>query len=179
MKRFSQTFVKYHGCGNCYLDETNMLIETGRKCVLVTNKPFWKRPIDSNNKIAKSTRNKLKTKPRANISYMKKHAKFVKNFSKQKYYDTYFSGDNESLDNYSESSDSDTESRSNIADNESTTGDTSETEQTLTDSELNKSESEQNSTKQNTGETLVIDVIIYNQTSNNKETKNKIVPSDI
>ena len=156
-----------------------MLIETGRKCVLVTNNPFWKRPIGSNNKIAKSTRNKLKTKSRVNISYMKNHAKFVKNFSEHKYCDPYFSSHNEFLDTDSESSDSDTESRSNIADNESTTGNALETEQTLTDSELNKSESEQNSMKQNTGQTLVIDVLINNQTSNNKETKNKIVPSDI
>ena len=65
MKNYSQTFVKYHGCGNCYIDGTNMLIETGRKCIAATNNPFWKRPIDSNSKIAKSTRNELKIKSRA------------------------------------------------------------------------------------------------------------------
>ena len=61
MKNYSQTFVQYHGCGNSYLDGTNMLTETGR-CATPTYNPFWKRPIESSNKIAKSTRNKLKIK---------------------------------------------------------------------------------------------------------------------
>ena len=40
MNNLSQTFVKYHGCGYSYLDGTNMLIETGKKCSLATNDPF-------------------------------------------------------------------------------------------------------------------------------------------
>ena len=66
MKNYLQTFAQYHGC----LDGTNMLIETGRRCATPTHNPFWKKPIDSNNKIAKSTRNKLKIKSRAIRSYM-------------------------------------------------------------------------------------------------------------
>ena len=169
MKNYSQTFVKYHGCGNCYIDGTNMLIETGRKCIAATNNPFWKRPIDSNSKIVKSTRNELKIKSRADRSYMLKYAKFVKNCHKNEYYDPYFSDDNESSDTDSEISD--------IASNESTAGNATETEQTLTDSELNKPETEENSMNLNTGDTLVI--VINEQNSNNKETNNKIVPSDI
>ena len=55
-----------------------MLTETGRKCIVATNNPFWKRPIDSNSKIVRSTRNELKIKSRANRSYMLKYAKCVK-----------------------------------------------------------------------------------------------------
>ena len=100
---------------------------------------------------------------------MLKYAKFVKNCHKNEYYDPYFSDDNESSDTDSEISD--------IANNESTAGNATETEQTLTDSELNKPETEENSMNLNTGDTLVI--VINEQNSNNKETNNKIVPSDI
>ena len=146
-----------------------MLTETGRKCIAATNNPFWKGPIDSNSKIAKSTRNELKIKSRAGRSYMLKYAKFVKICHKSEYYDPYFSDDNESSDSDSEISE--------IASNESTAGNATETEQTLTDSELNKPETEENSMNLNTGDTLVI--VINEQNSNNKETNNKIVPSDI
>ena len=146
-----------------------MLIETGRKCIVATNNPFWKRPIDSNSKIAKSTRNELKIKSRANRSYMLKYAKCVKNCHRNEYYDPYFSDDNESSDTDSEISD--------IASNESTAGNATESEKTLTDSELNKPETEENSMNLNTGDTAVI--VINEQNSNNKETNNKIVPSDI
>ena len=125
-----------------------MLIETGRKCIAATSNPLWKRTIDSNSKIAKSTRNGLKIKSRADRSYMLKYPKFVKNCHKNEYYDPYFSDDNESSDTDFEISD--------IASNESTAGNATETEQTLTDSELNKPETEENSMNLNTGDTLVI-----------------------
>ena len=82
MNNLSQTFVKYHGCGYSYLDGTNMLIETGKKCSLATNDPFQRQPIETRNKIAKSTRNQLKTKAKASTNYMKKYFKFVKIFKK-------------------------------------------------------------------------------------------------
>ena len=146
-----------------------MLIETGRKCVATTNNPFWKRPIDSNSKITKSTRNELKIKSRADRSYLFKYAKFVKNCHKNEYYDPYVSDDNESSNTDSEISE--------IASNKSTAGNATDTEQTLTDSELNKPETEDSSMNLNTGDTLVI--VINEQNSNNKETNNKTVPSDI
>ena len=171
MKNYSQTFVQYHGCGNSYLDGTNMLIETGRRCAAPTYNPFRKRPIDVNNKIAKSTRNKLKIKSRAFRSYMLHYAKFAKNFHKNEYHEPYFIDDNESLDIDTDSENSDIES------NESTAGNATETEQNLTDSELNKLETEEKSMNTNTGDTLII--VINDQNSNNKETNNKIVPYDI
>ena len=73
MKNYSQPFVKYHGCGNSLLDGTNMLLETGEKSFLETYNPLWKKPFDGGNKIAKSTRNKLKTKARADVSFMGKY----------------------------------------------------------------------------------------------------------
>ena len=169
MKNYSQTFVQYHSCGNSYLDGTNMLIETGRRCATPTYNPFWKRPIDSNNKIAKSTRNKLKIKSRAIRSYMLNYAKFVKNYHKNEYYDPYFIDNNESSDTDSEISDN--------SSNDSTASNAIETEQNLTDTELNKPETEENSMNLNTGDTLII--VINEQNSNNKEINNKIVPSDI
>ena len=45
MKKFSQTFVRYHGRGHCYLDGTNALIQTGRRCVMEKNNPFWKKQL--------------------------------------------------------------------------------------------------------------------------------------
>ena len=80
MNNLSQTFFKYHGCGYSYLDGTNMLIETGKKCSLATNEPFWKQPIDTDNKIAKSTRNQVKTKAKASTNHMKRYFKFEKKF---------------------------------------------------------------------------------------------------
>ena len=93
MNNLSQTFFKYHGCGYSYLDGTNMLIETGKKCSLATNEPFWKQPPDTHNKIAKSTTNQLKTKAKASTNYMKRYFKFVKHFQENKYGDVSFSSD--------------------------------------------------------------------------------------
>ena len=132
MKNYSQTFVEYHGYRNSYLDGTNMLIETLRRCAAPTYNPFWKRPIDVNNKIATSTRNKLKIKSRAFRSYMLDYAKFVKSFHNNENYDPYFTEGNESIDTDIDSENSDIES------NKSAAGNATETEQNVTDSELNK-----------------------------------------
>ena len=143
----------YHGCGNSYLDGTNMFIKTGRKCLLPTNEPFWKNPNDTCNKIAKSTRNQLKSKARASPNYMKRYFKFLKNYHKN----NYFSGD------YS----TDTESGTSISDHESLTNNASETEQNLSDNEL-------------TGENFITDEKTEeNQTPKNKETNDKMLPVDI
>ena len=99
------------------------------------------------------------------------YAKFVKNFHKNEYYDPYLIDDNESLDTDTDSENSDIES------NESTAGNATETEQNLTDSDLNKPETEEKSVNANTRDTLII--VINDQNSSNKETNNKIVPSDI
>ena len=65
MKSFSQTFVNYHGSGNGYLDGTNKIVPEGRRGMMPTNNPFWKKPIDTSNKIAKSTRLQIKNKTKA------------------------------------------------------------------------------------------------------------------
>ena len=165
MKKFSQTFVRYHGRGHCYLDGTKTLIQTGRRCVMETNNPFRKKPIDACNKIAKSTRNQLKTE--AKQSFMKRYFKFLNAFEKDKFDDASFSSDYSTND----------ESESDITDYESITGNATETEQNLTDYEL-------------TGDKLIIDENTddnhanrnsssNNQTPNNKETNNKILPLHI
>ena len=76
--KFSQTFVTYYGCGNCYLDGTNQLVDNNKICFMPTHNPFWKRPKDSYNRISKSTRTQIKSKPFANRSYCKKYFNFVK-----------------------------------------------------------------------------------------------------
>ena len=45
-----------------------------------TYDPFWKKPIDTSNKTAKSARSQIRNKPKANRGYMKKYAKYVKVF---------------------------------------------------------------------------------------------------
>ena len=87
MKNFSQTFVSYHGCGKCYLDGTNALAPRGTKCVMQTNNSFRKNPIDTNSKIAKSTRTQPKIKARANRSYVIKYLSFKKALKETKFGD--------------------------------------------------------------------------------------------
>ena len=96
-----------------------------------TNNPFWKNPIDTNSKIAKSTRTQLKIKARANRSYVIKYLRFKKTLEENKFGDEsdYSTGD---------------ESNTYNSDNESISGNATETEQNLTDNEL-------------TGENLIID----------------------
>ena len=38
--KFSQKFVTYHGCGNCYLDGTNKLEQPNNRCFAPTYNPF-------------------------------------------------------------------------------------------------------------------------------------------
>ena len=85
--------MKCHGCGYLFLDETNKLIETGAKCSLPANDPFWKEPINTHNKIAKSTRNQLKTKALTSTNYMKRYLKYRRDFEENKYDDASFSSD--------------------------------------------------------------------------------------
>ena len=80
MKNFSQTIVNYHGCGNGYLDRTNKIVPEGRKCIMPTQNPFWKNPIHTSNKIAKSTRSQIKKKRKAKKYYIRRYAKYVRIF---------------------------------------------------------------------------------------------------
>ena len=96
-----------------------------------TNNPFWENPIDTNSKIAKSTRMKLKIKARANRSYVTKYLRFKKALEENKIGDE---------SDYS----TDDESNSYNSDNKSISGNATETEQNLTTNEL-------------TGENLIID----------------------
>ena len=178
--KFSQKFVTCHGCGNCYVDGTNKLEEANKKCFLPTNNPFWKRPEDSNNEIAKSTRNQLKWKSHANRSYCRKYFNYLNRIN-QKNYKFDFPWTEESSD-YS----TDDESNSYSSDDDANTDpDTNDTFQIVNSPQpvifkqmFNNSISD--NTEQNfpnnklTGENLAI-IEDYNQksvTSNEKETPN-------
>ena len=177
MKIFSQTFVTYHGCGQCYLDGTNKIVPEGRKCIMPTDNPFWKKPIDTCNKIAKSRRAQIKNKAKANRGYVRRYAKYVRVFHKKNGILTMLFGD------YS----SDNELNSNA----SISGNATETVHNISDNEV-------------TGENLIIDEDADNdhkhehslmcscsldiqnsnsknneQTPNNKETSNKSLPADM
>ena len=84
MKNFSQTFVNYHGCDSGYLDGANKIVPESRKCIMPTYNPFWKNPIDTSNKIAKSTRSQIKKKTKAKWNYMRRYAKYVRIFHEKK-----------------------------------------------------------------------------------------------
>ena len=73
--KFSQNFIAYHGCGKCYLDGTNEIAYYG--CSNKTFNPFWKNPIDVNNKISKSTRSQVKKKPLATRKYVRKYFDYL------------------------------------------------------------------------------------------------------
>ena len=143
--KFSQTFVSYHGCSNCYLDGTNQLVAKNKLRFMPTHNPFWKRPKDSCTRIARSTRSKLKIKSMADRSYCKKYFRFVKIVEPKKY---------EYLQ-WSLESSWDNESNGYSSDNDSTT---TNTEQKLPDNKL-------------TGENLIIveNTIQNSDISNKKE----------
>ena len=54
---------------------------------MLTNNPFWKNPIDTSNKIAKSMRTQLKIKAKENRSYVKRYLKFAKALQGNKFED--------------------------------------------------------------------------------------------
>ena len=82
MGKFSQTFVAYHCCRNCYYDGTNVIVPKGRKCIMSTFNPFWKIPIGFYN--SAETRGQLKIKTKANRKYQSRYQKWAKLYSKDK-----------------------------------------------------------------------------------------------
>ena len=110
MSKFSQTFVAYHGCGNCYQDGTNKIVPKGRKCIMSTYNPFWKRPIDIYDKV--DTRNQLKIKTKESRKYQLRYKKWVNLHSKDSFTSTDFHSNSDSDSNYSNS---DNESLANNA----------------------------------------------------------------
>ena len=123
MGKFSQTFVAYHGCGNFYYDGTSKIVSKGRKCIISTYNPFWKRPIDVYNKV--ETRDQLKTKTKANRKYQRRYQKQAKLYSKDSFTSSDFGSDSDSGSKYLN------------VDNESLANKASETEQILSDDEIN------------------------------------------
>ena len=51
MKNITQTFVTYHGSGNCHIDGTNKIVPKGRHCIKPTYNPFWKILINVRNRV--------------------------------------------------------------------------------------------------------------------------------
>ena len=140
--------------------------------------PIWKRPEDSNNKIAKSTRNQLKWKSHANRSYCRKYFNYL-NLINQKNYKFDFSWKPEFSD-YSTD-----ESNSYSSDNDANSDSDNDTFQIVNSIQpvifkqmFNNSitdNTEQNSPNNKlTGENLVIieDNDQKSVTSNEKETPN-------
>ena len=133
MKNITQTFVTYHGSGNCYIDGTNKIVPKGRHCIKPTYNPFWKNLINVRNRV--QTRAQIKSKPKTNRNFVRRYQKYLRVFSTSK---NYFSSD----DLYSSPSE-------DKSDNESTT--------------CNASITEDNHKELNTGENLTIDENIKNE----------------
>ena len=138
MKNITQAFVTYHGCGNCYVDETNKIVLKGRRCINPTHNPFSKNLVDVRNKV--QTRAQIKSKVKADRNFVRRYQKYLRAFSESK---DYFSSDDFSS-NYPSTSEDE-------SDNESTTCNASVTEHNVSDTELN------------TGENLIIDENIKNE----------------
>ena len=114
--KFSQNFIAYHGCGKFYLDGTNEIVYY--VCSNKTLNPFWKNPIDVNNKISKSTRSQVKKKPLATRKYIRKYFNdlhYLKNKDTQSSsdWDTDYSDDDSDLTDYQ--SDTETNSKAETA----------------------------------------------------------------
>ena len=123
MGKFSQTFVAYHGCGNCHYDGTSKIISKGRKCIMWTYNLFWKIPIDVYNKV--ETRGQLKINTKANRKYQLRYEKWANLYSKGSFASSDFDSVSDSDSNYSNSG------------NESLANNASGTEQMLSDDEIN------------------------------------------
>ena len=151
MSKFSQTFVAYHSCGNCYQDGTNKIVPKNRRCIMQTYNPFWKKPIDVHNRV--ETRAQLKIETKASRKFQRRYQKWV---------DSLTSDDWES-DSDSESSDTDISLANNA----------SETEQNLSDNKLIIDiKTEQNLTA--SPESLANNITEYKvSTSNNSESFNE------
>ena len=86
-----------------------------------TENPFWKKPIDSYNRIAKSTSAQLKSKALADRNYCKKYFRFVKSVNpKNSEYLTGYSTDDESNSYDSDSDSTTTNTEQKLPDNELT-----------------------------------------------------------
>ena len=75
MGKFSQTFVAYHGCGNCYQDGTNKIVPKIRRCIMQTYNPFWKKPNDVRNRV--ETRAQLKIKVKVSRKFQHRYHKWI------------------------------------------------------------------------------------------------------
>ena len=135
------------------------------------------------NKIAKSTRNQLKIKSKANRKYLRRYFNFVNTFQQNKFYDASFSS-NYSTDEESESDLSET--KQNLTDNEIIgenliiDKNTDNNYINLTDNELIEENPiiDQNTDINHIHEHLLICSCtdkINTETPNNKETNDKIV----
>lgn len=136
VKKFSQNFIVYHGCGSCYYDGTNRIVAKNRRCINPTYNPFWKKTNDVRNKV--ETRAQLKLKSIVTESYIKTYLKFINEFNKK----GYFSSENESTgDESGEKSLNDSKTDAKLKTEQSNTG-----EDLLSDENINKNDIRQTET---------------------------------
>ena len=152
MGKFLQTFVAYHGCGNCYQDGTNK-IDKKNICYIKKYNPFWEKPIDVHNKV--QTRAQLKKKAKTSANYQVRYHKWIQFISKDSFTSSDFSSDTDTDSNSDSNSESDFGSLINNA---------SETEQILSDNETDK---------------LIIDETTDKNLDNSNETDKKMLVINI
>ena len=149
MGKFLQTFVAYHGCGNCYQDGTNKIDKMNRRYMKTYN-PFWEKIIDVHNKV--QTRAQLIKKVKASPNYQIRYHKWIQLISKDSFNSSDFNSDTDS--------DTDSNLDSNSESNFSLITHASETKQILLDNEIEK---------------LIIDETTDKNLYNSNETDNKML----
>ena len=120
--KFSQNIIAYHGCGKCYLDVTNEIAYFSNNSNKTFN-PFWKNPIDANNKISKPTRYQIKKKPVARRKYIRKYFNYLlylenKDTQLSSDYKTGFSDNDTDLTDYDTDTDTETNSKAETTQNQ-------------------------------------------------------------
>ena len=161
MGKFSQTFVAYHGQGDCYQDGTNKIVSKNRKCNQQTYNPFWKKPSDVRNRV--ETRAQLKIKTKASRNFQRRYQNWVNFYSKDSFTASDFDSDSDPDSNMS-------------SDNESLASNASETEQNLLDEETNDKlmiDTKSEVVNSNSPESLASNITIYTFSIKNSKNQQK------
>ena len=176
MGRFSQTFVAYHDCGNCYQDGTNKIVPKNRRCIQQTYNPFWKKPSDVRNKV--ETRAQLKIKTKASRNFQRRYFKWLKMLDSEEWDRDILESDTDSdtdLETWESDSDTDISLANNASETEQKLSD-EETKDKLVDTKINivnPSAPKIKVVNSSTPESLANNITIYSFTKEPVETAGK------
>ena len=174
MGRFSQTFVAYHDCGNCYQDGT--IVPKNRRCIQQTYNPFWKKPGDVHDKV--EARAQLKIKTKVSRDFQRRYFKWLKMLDSDEWNRNIWESDTDSdtdLETWESDSDTDISLANNASETEQKLSD-EETKEKLVDTKINIVNSSAPKIKvvnSSTPEWLANNITIYSFTKEPAETADK------